>query len=362
MSTPPRSISGSREAPVATLTWSDALGKRVRRGDWADQAISTTRKVHEAVDAGQWEVAAQLVDYFMEEAKVCHVIYTVWSEGFERFLLGRGVTDGELAAERVRLAHLLHFPDGEDFAPHPRWRRLGELAGGLGNDLRGFEVDAAAAHERFEELRERWRQLHDRWADYQSGLLTFAADRFGEAAVGQCFAEVLEPYLGERYAPFDTRVQPYEDTLERNLYLAFEAMRAHLCGPERTGEVGLEEHDDRWVISFDPCGSGGRGQRGDDIEGTPSRSDPPYGFAVTTEPHDWAGNEVGVCLYCAHCVVALQKWPMEQWGAPVRVVDPPLHPAETVESRKQCQWTVYKTVEAVPEEAYRRVGAVKPGS
>ena len=44
VSGPPRSISGSREAPVATLTWSDSLGKRVRRGDWADQAISTTRR------------------------------------------------------------------------------------------------------------------------------------------------------------------------------------------------------------------------------------------------------------------------------------------------------------------------------
>ena len=101
------------------LTWSDALGKRVRDGDWADQAISTTRKLHEVVDAGQWEVAAQLVDYFMEEAKVCHVIYDVWSEGFERFLWAAGVTGDELEAERVRLARLLRFPDGEDFAPHP---------------------------------------------------------------------------------------------------------------------------------------------------------------------------------------------------------------------------------------------------
>jgi hypothetical protein len=115
------------------------------------------------------------------------------------------------------------------------------------------------------------------------------------------------------------------------------------------------------VIEFDPCGSGGRGQRGDPIEGTPSRSEPPYEFGVTQDEHDWAGGERGVCYYCAHCVVALQKWPIEQWGSPVRVVDPPLHPGETLGTAPEpCRWTIYKSAAAVPEEAYRRVGAVKP--
>ena len=333
----------------------------MREGEWSDQAVSTTRKLEAAIRAGQWEIAAQLVDYFMEEAKVCHVVYTVWSEGFETFLRGRGVTDAQLEAERQRLAALLRFPDGLRFEPHERWQALGPLAGGLGNDLRGFETDAEAALARFDDLRERWRQLHDRWADYQSGILSYIARRFGEAGVGECFAEAIEPYLAERYAPFDTRQQPYEESLYRNLYLAFEAMRAHLVGPERTGDMDLTEHHDRWVIEFDPCGSGGRGQRGDTVEGTPSRSEPPYDFGVTQEPHDWAGNEIGVCYYCAHCVVALQKWPMEQWGAPVRVVDPPLHPEETLgPDPKPCRWTVYKTVEAVPAEAYERVGLTKP--
>ena len=92
-------------------------------------------------------------------------------------------------------------------------------------------------------------------------------------------------------------------------------MRAHLCGPERLGNLELVEHDDRFEISFDPCGSGGRGQRGDPVEGTPSRSDPPYGFGVTKEPHNWAGNEIGVCYYCAHCVFALELWPADRPGA-----------------------------------------------
>ena len=30
------------------LTWSDEIGKRVRTGDWPDQAISTATKIQEA--------------------------------------------------------------------------------------------------------------------------------------------------------------------------------------------------------------------------------------------------------------------------------------------------------------------------
>ena len=68
------------------------------------------------------------------------------------------------------------------------------------------------------------------------------------------YARVLEPYLDERYGPFDIRERPYEDTLYRNLYLSFEAMRGHLVGPERNGDMEVDEYDDRFVISFDPCG------------------------------------------------------------------------------------------------------------
>ncbi len=72
------------------------------------------------------------------------------------------------------------------------------------------------------------------------------------------------------------RERPYDETLERNIYISIEAMRGHLVGPERNGDMDVDEYDDRIVISFDPCGSGGRQQRGDVVEGTPSRHDLPY--------------------------------------------------------------------------------------
>ena len=358
---PKRSISGTAAAPPTHLTWSAEINKRVRTGDWADQAVSTTAKIAEAIDRGDWETAAQLVDYWMEEAKVVHVVYQVWGEGWGSYLAAHGIGDDELAAETARLRVLLAFPDGEPFDPQPRWAELARQAGELGNCLRAYVIDASEAHARLDGLRESWRQLHDRGADFQSGMLTFVANRLGEAAVGDAYSHVLAPYLEERYQPFDLREQPYEDTLYRNLYLAFESMRAHLVGPSRTGDMEVAESDDKYVISFDPCGSGNRGQRGDDVEGTGTRSAPPYNFGVTKERHNWAWNEKGVCYYCAHCCYTLELWPARQWGHPIRVVDSPLHPDETSGPEPQkCTWTIYKSLEAIPAEAYERVGLTKP--
>ena len=355
-----KNISGSPAPPAARLTWSDALGKRVREADWSDQAISTYTKIEQAIAAGQWELAAQLVDYSMEEAKVVYVIYQVWTDGFVTWLRQEGVEEGDLDSELERLRTLLAFPDGAPYDPRSAWESLAVAAGLLGNMLRAFEIEADRAVAAVRDLREGWRQLHDRGADFQAGLLTVVARRFGEARIEDCFRHVLEPYLQERYKPFDVREVPYEDTVFRNLYLTFEAMRAHLCGPGRDGSLEYEEHDDRVVVKFDPCGSGGRMQRGDEIEKTPSRVEAPYEFGVTQAEYDWAWNEKGVCYYCAHCCFALERWPAERWGHPIRVVDSPLYPDETGEQPKKCTWTVYKSLEAIPAEAYARIGLSKP--
>jgi hypothetical protein len=124
----------------------------------------------------------------------------------------------------------------------------------------------------------------------------------------------------------------------------------------------VEETDDRITVSFDPCGSGGRSMRGDEIEGTGSRVLEPYEFGVTDGKYDWAWNEEGICYYCAHCCLTLEKLPAERWGHPVRVVDPPKWggSADAPSTQKKCSWTVYKSLEAIPEEAYRRIGHEKP--
>ena len=356
---------------MTTLSFSAAIGKRVRSGDWPEQARPTLDVAREALaeagdgfglKAGRREVAAQLIDSFMEEAKVVYVIYKVWTAGFLDWLAAQGVTVEERDAEMARLRRLMAYPDGTPLDPAARWDELGVMAGRLGNRIRAYEITVADADRAMDELSEAWRKLHDRYADVMAGVLAYVARRFGEARLEDCYRAVLEPYIQERYMPFDTRVNAYETTVERNLYLVLEAMRAHLGGPERDGSLEYEEHDDRYVVRFDPCGSGGRSMRGDEIEGTGSRVLAPYEFGVTQERHDWAWNEEGICYYCAHCCFALEKLPVERWGHPVRVVDPPVWggSAEADSTRRKCTWTVYKSLEAIPDSAYERIGHRRP--
>jgi hypothetical protein len=45
----------------------------------------------------------------------------------------------------------------------------------------------------------------------------------------------------------------------------------------------------------------------------------------------------------------------------VRVVDSPLYPDETSGPEpKKCRWTIYKNTDAIPAEAYERIGLKKP--
>jgi hypothetical protein len=355
---------------MTNLSWSDEIGKRVRTGDPADQAISTVTKIREALEeagdqfgplAGRREMAAQLVDYFMEEAKVIYVIYKVWTDGFIEWLRAKGLTEEELTAELESLSRLMAYPDGTAFDAQARWVELGEQAGRLGNRIRSYDIKVADATAEVEELLSAWRRLHDRNADLMAGVLALVARRFGEEALEPCYRSVLEPFIQERYMVFDIRLRPYAETLQRNLYIALESMRAHLVGPGRRGNTDLVEFDDRWEMSFDPCGSGGRMMRGDDIEGTGSRVLEPYEFGVTQEAHDWSWGETGVCYYCAHCSFTMEILPAERWGHPVRTVDPPLwRGPDDPSTRRACKWTVWKSLEAIPERAYERVGRTKP--
>jgi hypothetical protein len=271
------------------------------------------------------------------------------------------VTEAEVTAELDALARLLAYPDGTSLDTRARWAALGERAGRLGNGIRSYDLTVAQADAEVDGLLEDWRRLHDRNADLMAGVLAWVTRRFGEAALDPCYRSVLEPFIQERYMVFDVRQRPYEETLARNLYIALEAMRAHLVGPGRRGNTDLQEFDDRWELSFDPCGSGGRILRGDEIEGTGSRVLAPYEFGVTQEAHDWSWGEKGVCYYCAHCSFTMEILPAERWGHPVRTVDPPLwRGPDDPSTRRACKWTVWKSLEAIPESAYERFGRTKP--
>ena len=207
--------------------------------------------------------------------------------------------------------------------------------------------------------RRAWCAAHDRACDWIYGLLDAAARHLGEEVIGAMWDALMSDFYATRddYAP---SARPWADSVPALLADAVASLRGHLSGQERMGEVDVTEEPDRWVVSFDPCGSGGRTHRPDTTSDGRARMEPPYGFAVTTGRHDWAWQREGVCLYCVHCCQLQERVPIQRFGIPLRVIDPPTWPASREGGK--CTWSIYKDPQAIPVTAYQRVGLQKPAA
>lgn len=337
------------------MVFSDILGRPVRVGKWKDQVVSTYQKLREAVEAGQTQDAIDMSDYFVVEAKVCYDLYVQWLEDMQRFASEQKITSAEWDAATRSVLRNLNHPDGRSFDAKTGWENL--LA--MEDDLKGM-VHAKQPEEALkaaERMREHWRQCHDRHVDLIDGLLSFMTDHLGEEALDRIYRFMLVPFFDKRYARFDIRKNDWGKMLDVNLYLCVEAMRGHLCGPRRWGEMELVEEPERWVFRFDPCGSCGRAIRGDATEGTPPRMESPYNYHVTRKPYPWSWSKVGIDYYHAHTCYLFEILPIEKWGYPVRIVEPPAYPGSRCE---KCVWYVYKDYRDTPEAFFNRVGKSKP--
>jgi hypothetical protein len=340
----------------ARLEYSELLGRRVLGGDFERQRTSTVVQIREELGAGRFREAAELVDFFLDEAAIIFGFYRPWLNDLNEFLLARGLGEDEIRDLNGRILALLRLPDGRPFEA----RILFEELRGKVRELVFVcgQARAAEALALLDDVKESWRRIHDRDVDHVYGLMNEIVARFGEKTLEEMWEETVGGLFRMRYAKFDIDVLPWSESVGTNLYLAFEAMRGHLVGPGRDGTMEFEEDEDRYTFRFDPCGSGGHLVRGDDeVEGTPPRMEPPYGWAVLQEEHDFGWNTKGVCLYCTNCCVVMQQKPMEAFGYPVRVVEPPTYPAT---AHVKCTWHVYKDPAKVPARYYESVGRQKP--
>jgi hypothetical protein len=327
-------------------------------GSWEDQKISTYRKIKEAIAGGRWGEAARLANYFVDEANVCFSLYRQWIGDLNAFLKENGVSQEELEGLNADIVEKLTLPDGSAWQPRQHWdtflTHIEELVGLIHRER------AEAAIAKLDEAKEVWRQCHDRDVDHTYGLMSEIVKHFGEPALREMWDKVLLPLFVWRYEKFDIDKHPWDESLETLMLVACEAMRGHLVGPERTGDFELIETEDRFILRFDPCGSGGRTLRGDVIEGTPPRMKPPYNWTVSQEEHPWNHFQKGVCHYCTHCIVLMEEMPIDRFGYPVRVIDPPIYGATDDEGKPmKCQWQMFKDPTKVPDEYYERVGRSK---
>jgi hypothetical protein len=299
------------------VDWAPA-GHAVRPGDWSEQAEPTPDRIEAALREGRLEEAAALGRHLVTEAQEIHDLYTAWSAAIPEILARHGAA-AVTAPEAV---------DGEG-----DWSRF----------VAAVETFARGPGEaRLRAALDAWREAHDRHLELVAGWIAVAVEQLGEAQLGALWRELQADGIAA-YARYETSRTPWDESFAFAVQTAIEGMHGHLGGPRGRGEVEVRDHGDRVELVFDPCGSGGRLRAAER-------------FGVTTERHDFAWNEVGVCHYCVHCCVLQQLEPIDNLGHPVRVIDPPLNAGD------RCTWTVYRDPADVPEAAYRRVGRTKPGS
>ena len=192
------------------------------------------------------------------------------------------------------------------------------------------------------------RLIHDILCDWAWALLSAIARAWGESTLGEVLRVTEEPWVTARYE--NLRDLGVHDLLQ----LTIEGMRGHFSGPDREGSITVAEESDRFLLTFDACGTGGRMRRGDPTAGHVSRLGAPYHFLNVSEAYDWTWGRRGVCAYCAHCAVVNQILPIEQLGFPMRMTLYPENPGDP------CHWVIYKDRTNFPPEAFESVGKSKP--
>lgn len=168
-------------------------------------------------------------------------------------------------------------------------------------------------------------RVHDNQADWSWALLTLLQEALGEAAMGEAMRATMEPWLRDRYAALGAM------TPREIFELTIEGMRGRV-GPGRTGQVIVRDEPDRWVMEFDPCGTGGRMRRGDQTRGRrhgPRRRSRSPAWRARTDLDLEPARRVHLI---AHCAVVNEILPIEQHGTRMRVTDYPERPGDRCRS------------------------------
>jgi hypothetical protein len=371
---------------MSMLRVSPGLGRTIRQDPPVHLGDPTRPLLEEAVRGGRAAEAVEWLEYFLNELASIRYIFGTWGWYMVSYVLARAGSEAGLRLVQASIAPWIGTTAGIKNAPAADVAIMGRnvcltvpgapypfhlterdrqyhvtLGTPLAQDARwaewrtGVEAaiqggDAAAVGRLLDAHVEEARVIHDVLCDWAWGLLTVIARTWGEAVLGEVLRVTEEPWVTVRYAKIR------DLSVEDSLRLTVEGMRGHFSGPGRRGEISVVEEVDRYVLSFDACGTGGRMRRGDPVVGTGSRLAPPYNFLNITGAYDWTWNRKGVCAYCAHCAVVNQILPIEKLGRPMRMTLYPENPDDP------CRWVIYKNPDAFPEDAFAQVGREKPGA
>lgn len=332
----------------AAVAFQPALGRNARAGTWAELSRGTFGTAIEHARSHDWEAAAQLVEVSVLEADELRDIYDRWPEATAQWIRAHGVAEVELTAGLDRLAGLIG--DRAMAGIGTEWPQYTDAVGRAASACR--DQDPAAA-DLIEAARQVWQQIHDRAVDRVAGLVDIAVRLVGEPALGALWDFLMADWYEIHARRYALDNQPWGVSAHQLMVAIVDGFHAHLTGTGRQGDIELIEEPRRTGFRFAPCGSGGR-SLDNRITGGAARAGAPFEFAVTTEPHDWAWNTVGICSYCVHCCQLNEVMPIDRLGYPTRVIDPPTWTPDNPTTA--CTWWVYHDPADVPDHVYHRVG------
>ena len=298
----------ARRARRASSRTGRRSGGRSGRARGRSRREATADRVERAVADGRDDEARALVRQLPVEAEEIHELYTAWSRA-----------DGR-AARRRRA-------------------RSGAARGGLAGLDRGVRRVGAGRAARA--AARRLAAAHDRHLQEVADLVDRVVEAWGEERLGELWADLQAD--GTDVLPRDVRPRPAVAGVGRAADPGRD--RGHARPPRRPGAARRGD------------GDGARRPRRADVRHLRlGRADPGRrrATACVEGTHDFAWSTPGVCRYCVHCCVLQQLTPIDDFGYPARVIDPPTRPGEP------CTWTVYRDPSLVPAEAYERVGRTKP--
>lgn len=354
-------------------------GRPMRMGAPAELAVSNYDRVQQALVAGDLDLATEYVALQVESNATMMASYLQWPSAYllaAKESLGKPATlalataafehwskavqsiadQGEFEHQAVSRATALLHPsqltpafargiiDAFNAGQSPPYmvsatEMLDQCEAQLSASLtQGNIQQARQAYDEYFSCARIWHDVLMQYADSFPGVAA--------AAHGQASAEALVE-KSFHVAPFGADLWAFGASLSPEQLAAFllAHIRDHFSGPGRKGTATLREHEDRYELIFDPCGSGGAMRR---RLGSAQSKLPPASPATFSR----AGE---VPPYCMHCAINART-AITRFGWPIYLTRFNPDPA------KPCGWTIYKTPDDVPERYFEEVGCAKVAS
>lgn len=314
------------------LEFNPNVGRLLRMDDISSIGSSTFTMIESALRGGRNDEALALASYYHKELRIMHDILMTWAQDIIRFMIARD-TGADAAMAKVISSAICKAWCEFEFGSAP----LRALEHAI--NMKQTERVSAA----LERLWLEFKIPHDVLVAWINDLLAYLAQQT-EQSVLDSILDTHQSIWGDRYATWDN-MTPWE-----KVALTVEGMRGHLSGAARKGDVLVHEEHDRFVIAFDPCGTGGVLRRGDPESGRAAyKTD-----GLNKEAHEWTWGKTGVHWYCSHCAIAMEWLPGRKRGHPLRPLD------HTLDHNAPCVWYVYKDETQTREYHYARTGLIKP--